>query len=253
MSYFINTIFLLSFLYISWGLFRIFSWPVIKTWLFEYVSSSIKLDFFYKPDNVEALRYFILLVLFVGSLLSYLIYFDIWDLATAFGLSTNTSNENSLANKNAVIGLIMTVAITIAGWLYTSKIQLINSIKQHTLTVLLDSRLSEEYMKNAYYVNELFTLNSSNNHKISIQDVRSLRPSIEDEMKYRHAIFYILNYFEFIAIAVRNRDLDEFLLKSSWQSIVVSNCNFFSQLIIDLQTEKDTHFKNLVALHKRWS
>ena len=53
-------------------------------------------------------------------------------------------------------GILIAALVAMVGWLVTSIITTRNSIKQHTVTTLLQTRLSAEYMKHAAIVNNFF-------------------------------------------------------------------------------------------------
>lgn len=100
---------------------------------------------------------------------------------------------------------VFAAAAAIGGWLLTAYIARRNSIKQHTMTVLTQVRISAEM-----------------NNRIALV-FKQFPPGVNMPADYANATSrgdetiraasYILNYYEFLAAALHHNDLDHDLLK----------------------------------------
>lgn len=142
--------------------------------------------------------------------------------------------------------LVAALAAT-SGWIVTSWINVRNSIKQHTITTLLQTRLSIEYMKNANAVGGHYR-KYSQSHKAG--DVGNTSPTdgIDED-----ALQYILNYFEFIALGIRAGDLHEGVLKDSLRSIIGRNVSMSKDWIDACRNVTPRLYENLGWLNNRWN
>lgn len=137
------------------------------------------------------------------------------------------------------------------GWTITSLVTLRNSVKQHTMNTLLQSRLSATYMEHVKSVNGMYT---SNGRIIPLTASEVRRPPMGVEFG---SLNYMLNYFEYVAVGIRHGDLHEGLLKASLRGIV---CNIYcvaEKLIEERRAELGPYrvsrsYENLCWLHNRW-
>jgi Domain of unknown function (DUF4760) len=122
-----------------------------------------------------------------------------------------------------------------------------NSVRQHTITTLLQSRLSSTYMGYADKLGQHYT-----DYDKRRKDNPSIKESATDNVDIM-ALRYILNYFEFIAIGVIRGDLDEGMLKDSLRSILKKNVAMSRPWIKKSQLENPNLYINLLWLHDRWA
>lgn len=106
----------------------------------------------------------------------------------------------------------------ISGAITTARITLKNAIKQHTMTTLLQMRMSETYMVRARNVGATYFPPDG---IYLVRDAAGPSPSASDQIP---DLTYVLNYLEFIASAIRYGDLDELLMKESLRGLI---CNLF--------------------------
>ena len=145
--------------------------------------------------------------------------------------------------------LLITLASALTGWIITAMVTVRNSIKQHTINALLQSRLSATYMAHADVVNRNF-----------IAPDGSLMPLLQSELETQsdatqaklNSLRYILNYIEFISVGIRYGDLHESLLKSSLRGIVLNAFRFSEAYIKHSQKANTKAYENLVWLRNRW-
>jgi hypothetical protein len=149
-------------------------------------------------------------------------------------------------------GVVIAAALAaVTGWIVTAIVTIRNLRKQHTITTLLQSRLSATYMENVKAVNASFTLNGKI-IPITQAEIESPPPTVN-----LGALGYILNYLEFIALGIRHGDLDEGVMKSSLRGILCDTVTVARLLIEDRR--KPNHngrtpsvYEHLMWLNARW-
>ena len=137
------------------------------------------------------------------------------------------------------------------GWNITSLVTLRNSVKQHTMNTLLQSRLSATYMEHVKSVNSMFTFNGKI-IPLTLTEVKKPPAGVDFG-----SLNYMLNYFEYVAVGIRHGDLHEGLLRASLRGIV---CNIYcvaKELIEERRSElgpykKSRSYENLCWLHEKW-
>lgn len=112
--------------------------------------------------------------------------------------------------------VLLGVAAAMCGWLISSMVAIRNSIRQHTVTILLQSRLSQTYVDRASRVYERY-FHPYGMRYLTEEEVRSNAPEAE-----LVALRYVLSYLEFIAIGIRYGDLDEKLMRRTLRDLVCS-------------------------------
>ena len=141
----------------------------------------------------------------------------------------------------------------IAGWVCSSFVTLRNSIKQHTVSTYVQSRLSSPYAETIKRVNlKHFSIGCAPE---PIPEEFFSKPENAEMM---HDINTVLNYFEFIAVGIRHGDLDESVLKQIMRSMITNMCSKAS-IYIDFIRDRENglggerSFEHLLWLNKRWN
>jgi hypothetical protein len=137
-------------------------------------------------------------------------------------------------------------AAAVIGWIVSALTTIRNSVKQHTINTLLQSRLSAVYMAHAEAVGDHFAAYVARKRL----NPASARTPIDDIPK--KSIGYILNYFEFIAIGIRYGDLDESVMKSSMRSMLTRTVHLVDALVQDAVAENPRAYSNLIWLYRKW-
>lgn len=137
-------------------------------------------------------------------------------------------------------------AAAVIGWIVSALTTIRNSVKQHTINTLLQSRLSAVYMAHAEAVGDHFAAYVARKRL----NPDSARTPIDDIPK--KSIGYILNYFEFIAIGIRFGDLDESVMKSSMRAMLTRTVQLVDPLIQDAAAENPRAYSNLIWLYRKW-
>lgn len=141
---------------------------------------------------------------------------------------------------------VVGVLAAVCGWLIAGIINLRNSIRQHTISTLLQSRLSATYMQ---YADKL------SKHYGDYEARKRADPDLEENATDNAdilALRYILNYFEFIAIGIKRGDLDEGMLRDSLRGILLKNVSMSMPWICAEQRQSARLYENLLWLHGRW-
>lgn len=152
------------------------------------------------------------------------------------------------STSNTVLLLLGTLA-AILGWLCSTRSQVLNNRRNHSMQLLIESRLSERYMT---YVNQVSKISNEFKLRNPRQDylVKEYFDALTVEQK--NSILYMLNYCEFIAVGIRFGDLDESLMLNTFGSMLKTNYEFSKEIIKYKQIEKKSHFEHFTALYTRW-
>lgn len=169
---------------------------------------------------------------------------------TIFGL---LSEPNVITSKLTPFVAFLSAITAVGGWVFTSRIQIINATKTHAMQVLMNSRTSTAYVAK---VDEAMKLRKrimdengwTENDPVKISSERYLRLTAEE----RSAVHYLLNFLEFIAVGVRHANLDEDMIKGSFKSILTNNYLTFHPIIEHIRKSSPSNYVELEVLHKRW-
>ncbi|EGY53161.1 DUF4760 domain-containing protein [Neisseria shayeganii] len=132
------------------------------------------------------------------------------------------------------LGVITTAFLPTMGWLWSSFVAIRNHVKQHSMNILLETRTSAVYMENAKKINEVLRCPEK-----SLADVR-----VE--------ISYILNFLEFVAIGIRQNDIDEHIFYQAWRGFLNNVIKRFRPVIDEVQVSRPSVWENLLWLNNRW-
>jgi hypothetical protein len=123
------------------------------------------------------------------------------------------------------------IEAAVAGWVVTSFMTLRNSIKQHTINTLLQTRLSATYMAEANVINKnLFPPGLQSYAPLPLEYFRD-----EKNADVVRAINYLINYFEFISVAIRHGDLDRKVVQHTLRGILL---NFYSRVELYIRFQR---------------
>lgn len=140
----------------------------------------------------------------------------------------------------------------IVGALTSARIAIQNTVKQHTITTLLQMRMSETYMLRAQEVSKRY-LTAGGIFLVTPEEAKNSPP----EAKISE-LSYVLNYLKFIASAIRYGDLDESLMKESLRGMVCNNFETAHDLILHKRTDgmrsgrNPNLYEHLEWLYRRW-
>lgn len=145
--------------------------------------------------------------------------------------------------------VVFAAVMAVVGWMTSAIVTIRNSVKQHTINTLLQSRLSAVYMDKAGKVNAALALPNGGVKKLTADQVRAADPIVGE-------VTFFLNYFEFIAVGVRHGDLDEDLMRGSIRGFVRRLYSVAEEYItanrVDAAGNKTRTLEHLSWLHGRW-
>lgn len=146
--------------------------------------------------------------------------------------------------------VVASASAAVVGWMTNAIVTIRNSVKQHTINTLLQSRLSAAYMEKAAKVNASLAKPPGNTFaQISFEQVKNGDPIVSE-------VSYFLNYFEFIAVGIRHGDLDEDLMKGSIRGFVRKLCDVADEYIKASRTDAAGNptrtLEHLGWLYARW-
>lgn len=208
-------------------------------------------NFFLKTrSSVQLLFVFIALTMIIVQLASWKLLF--------YDYSFFKFNIIEEEGKNKIIPLITIIAAIGAtiGWVFTSRVQIINAIKGHTMQVLMSSRTStiysekvDEAMKLKKILEKELKDAGKEGETVKLTKERYLELNAEQ----RSAVHYLLNFLEFVAVGIRHYTLDEEFIRGSLRSILNSNYRLFHPVIEHLRViDNHTVYTQIELLHKRW-
>lgn len=155
------------------------------------------------------------------------------------------------------IGLA-SVALAFATFVWNAQRSRNQQRQQHTITILFQTRLSTEFRENLGKRKEVFKegtlvdhevyksmLNASANDEMSAEEARKCRECAE-------AIRFLLNYYEFIALGIVRRDLDEGMLRGSIRGIMCALVVDMADILKGAQADNKLAYRNLLWLFRRW-
>ncbi len=217
---------------------------IVLTYFYLYKKD----DYFYKVRSSVQLT---LVLILIGIFFLNIVFWKIWFAEYAF---LSFSIKNTAGNvKTTALATLLSASAAVSGWVFTSRVQIINATKAHAMQALMNSRNSTIYtekVEKATYVaskiKEKHKLKDGDQIVVSENDYLELEP---DE---RNAIHYLLNFLEFISVGVRHNNMDEELIKGSLKSILKNNYIMFEPVIEYVRKRSPSNYTEMETLHKRW-
>lgn len=119
--------------------------------------------------------------------------------------------------------------------------------RQHTVTVLLQSRLSTAFNERLKAMDKHYP-SAPSLVRFQIADWQ-----IADKSDAIQGLRYLLNYYEFIATGIRIGDLDEDFLFETVGGIVANLCNIGEHFISEAQKRHASVYEHVIWLRDRWA
>lgn len=196
---------------------------------------------FLRPSRLLGLLLFAVLVLY-ASLVWWVLSFpdEVW-------LGVKAPANLDVTHWLGSVGVVS----AICGWIVAGIITVRNSTKQHTMSLLLESRLSSTYMGYANWINSSVFDKEGRIRIVPIDEYR-------ESQEAHSALNFILNFFEFVAVGIRCGDLDERIVKNTHRGLIV-NMVTASDMVIRAARQDDGKkvgkpkcFEHLLWLDARW-
>jgi hypothetical protein len=146
--------------------------------------------------------------------------------------------------------LAMGAFTAMVGWMVSSIVTVRNSVKQHTINTLLQSRLSVAYVERLKTLNSIFSPVGKDPIPVTDNDFESDFKETKDAVD---ALRYFLNHLEYIALAIKHGDLDEGLMKASMRGIVMTQVTVGDALIQKSMKRHKDNYCNTRWLVTRWT
>ena len=165
---------------------------------------------------------------------------------------------NEQGEVNGLVAIAITTAVVITGWFVQHQITLQNNRTSHTLNLLLQMRLSDEFQSNYRAVSDIYPRTT---HKVIPQaDVELFfaktteqRKSLaEDKATAITGQIYLLNYYEFLAYGIYSRNLDGELLYQTQAGVIMGTFDKSEHIVAHLQALQPKAYKSLIDLLDSW-
>lgn len=157
--------------------------------------------------------------------------------------------------SGTIVALIGILAAVMTFWL-SAKATRKAQKKQHTITVLLDSRLSEEFQK----INTARKFIFPPGETISWDSYNKARDSLyldneilSCERRGADALVALLNHYEFLAVGISEGDLDAAMLKKSLRGIMCRLVSDSRNVIAGFHRKGHKKaYQHLIPLYAEW-
>lgn len=120
--------------------------------------------------------------------------------------------------------------------------------KQHTINILFQSRMSEYFQDTNRRRKEIFPTDQD----IFLEDWKEKRALGGKFAEGADALQQMLNYYEFIAVGINQKDLDEELLRQSLRGIMCNLVDDARFMIAELRAGDEKTLTHLAELYERW-
>lgn len=233
-----------------------------------YFFFEVRDNYFYKyRSSVQLLYVFLFLTIVIIELLLWKGFFEQYNFLNIS--LVKEANESYYFQQHTIFGLLseapagsskltsfvafLSAIAAIAGWIFTSRLQIINATKTHAMQVLMNSRTSTAYVTKVDDAMKLRAKVKEENgwtekDRIYVSKERYLELKPEE----RSAVHYLLNFLEFIAVGIRHNNLDEDMLKGSFKSILTNNYLLFHPIILYIREQTPSNYTELEVLFLRW-
>ncbi|MDF2416036.1 DUF4760 domain-containing protein [Acinetobacter beijerinckii] len=217
----------------------LFITPYIIVWFIFQLSRDK--TFFVRPKSYYHLDQMIAFT--ITTIILFLIWNNFYPEVNFLGLKIDKSTT-LLDDK---ILTFLGIAFAVIGWLYAGRFQFISSIKNHSIQILMNARLSESYTEKFDNITKTVEkLKQTRNNKNSLIEFKKL--NVQEKLDLR----YVLNFYEYIAIGIKNNEFDEFLLRQMMKSQLINTHTYFEHYIEYLRNEQPTALNNFSELAIRW-
>jgi len=146
----------------------------------------------------------------------------------------------------------LTILFAVVGFTANSFVQIRQSVKQHTINLLFQTRFSTTpFSEHRQRIIDKFVGQAA--PKIAKAQIDAWeRSDNEEDRKLAASLKFVANYYEFIAAGIKLGDLDEALLRDTIRSNLYYTVRMLSPMIRELRETSPTNLENLAALTLRW-
>jgi hypothetical protein len=137
------------------------------------------------------------------------------------------------------------VLLAATGWITSAIVTIRNSVKQHTINTLLQTRLSATYQE--------YAAKARAGLKGHTPEFPAPLDKIKNDEDCLAGVEYLLNYIEFMAVGISHGDLHEAVLKDSMRGIVIRFSAISQEYIDDCRSRNGLRtYQHLLWLCNRW-
>ena len=148
--------------------------------------------------------------------------------------------------------LLITILVVVTGWFIAAVSIRRQSRRQHTINTLQEQSFSKTSSELAAKVVDRFPpgtpISKSDAETLTRASLTSSHPCNDT---YR-SLMYLLNYYEFISIGIKNHDFDVQVMHNYYHTTICKICEKSRLYICHRQSENPRLYKNLVNLYKAW-
>lgn len=221
---------------------------VIRSKNWQFKSTRIRVLFLFLKMKIQSIKlssYFAALLVILISLATFMpLYFVV--AAKYFQISYPSIFPVEKFDTKEWIA-VYAALFAMAGWVTASIIQLRNSVKQHTINTLLQSRMSTAFQAKADAYQKYYPTLPIDTPMTNLEWQDASKSEAVSTVRY------LLNYFEFLAIGIKAGDFDEFLMRDSLRKILCSLVERNLDFIKFCQSKNSRSFSNLLNLYNFWT
>ena len=139
-------------------------------------------------------------------------------LLTSVAIATLEAGDGPQGSQGDLYAFLIGAFLAVTGWVATNTINTVNQRKQHTLKILFEMRHSQIYQDHIHSLQALTRTYQAYNRALTCEEIETRPDETEGRVpspEQINAVDFILNHFEFIALGVRNGDLDPHFVRKS--------------------------------------
>lgn len=148
-----------------------------------------------------------------------------------------------------VIAAILTFAIS-------SRANRVAQRKQHTITILLDTRLSDQFQMINTMRKAIYPPGETVGSAVFYPDYRAAYAPAKNAATCRRrgaeALVSLLNYYEFLSVGLDQGDLDEAMLRKTLRGIMCRLVDDAREIVAAERRKNGRTFEHLAALYADW-
>ncbi len=155
----------------------------------------------------------------------------------------------------AIVALIGVIAALLT-FTISSRANRVAQRKQHTITILLDTRLSDQFQIINTMRKAVYPPGETVDTTVFYADYKApyapARNSATCRRRGAEALVSLLNYYEFLAVGLDQGDLDETMLRKTVRGIMCRLVDDAREVIASERRKNDKTFEHLAALYADW-
>lgn len=166
-----------------------------------------------------------------------------------------TARYQTFSGIVASIAALSGVLIALLTFLFSSWLSRNAQRKQHTITILLETRLSQEFRT----INRARMIAYPSGNTICKDGVAvdrkanyQIDPSKFCRRSGADALGSMLNYYEFLAVGLAKKDLDQGMLKETIRGIMCRLVDDARFVIAHQRNQNSKTFRHLIPLYEKW-